>query len=113
MGHFVYILQSEENDRYYVGRSQNPQRRLKHHNTTSTGFTSRYRPWKLAYTHEFSTTAEAVEAETLIKGWKSRKMTRYVIEERSSWKSASSSACGCYADSVGMRGRIQPGEPKA
>jgi putative endonuclease len=79
MGHFVYILQSEENDRYYVGRSKNPERRLEHHNTTSTGFTSRYRPWELVFTQEFPTKDDAVTAEQLIKGWKSRKMTRYVI----------------------------------
>lgn len=80
MSHFVYILQSEENDRYYVGRSQNPERRLEHHNTTSTGFTSRYRPWELVFTQEFATKEEAVEAEQLIKSWKSKKMTRYVVD---------------------------------
>ena len=37
MSHFVYILQSEKKGRYYVGRSQNPENRLKHHNSTSTG----------------------------------------------------------------------------
>ena len=80
MGHSVYILQSKENDRYYVGQSKNPERRLEHHNTTSTGFTSRYRPWELAFIQEFPTKEEAVAAEQLIKNWKSRKMTRYVIE---------------------------------
>ena len=80
MSHFVYILESEANGRYYVGRSQNPRRRVKHHNTTSTGYTSRYRPWELVFTQEFSTKEEAVEAEQLIKSWKSKKMTRYVVE---------------------------------
>jgi len=80
MGHFVYILQSKDNDWYYVGRSKNPEKRLEHHNTTSTGFTSRYRPWELAFKEEFPTEDEAVAAEQLIKDWKSRKVTRYVIE---------------------------------
>ena len=80
MSHFVYILQSEESDRYYIGRSRHPERRLKHHNTTSTGYTARYRPWTLAFTHEFATKDEAIAAEQLIKSWKSRKMTRYVME---------------------------------
>ena len=80
MSHFVYILQSEENDRFYVGRSQNPERRLDHHNSTSTGFTSRYRPWTLVFTEEFPTKEKAIEAERLIKSWKSKKMTRYVVE---------------------------------
>jgi putative endonuclease len=80
MGHFLYILQSADNGRYYVGRSQNPERRLEHHNTTSTGFTSRYRPWALVFTQEFPTKQKAIAAEQLLKEWKSRKMTRYVIE---------------------------------
>jgi predicted GIY-YIG superfamily endonuclease len=80
MSHAVYILQSEENGRYYVGRSQNPEARVEHHNTTSTGFTARYRPWRLVFQQEFDTKDEAIEAEQLIKGWKSRKMTRYVVE---------------------------------
>jgi len=80
MSHFVYILQSEDNDRYYVGRSKTPEKRLEHHNTTSTGFTSRFRPWELVFKQEFPTREEAVAAEQLIKDWKSRKMTRYVID---------------------------------
>ena len=64
----------------YVGESSDPARRVEHHNSTSTGFTARYRPWTLVFTQEFPTKEEAVEAEQLIKSWKSRKMTRYVIE---------------------------------
>ncbi len=82
MSHFAYILQSEETDRFYVGRSQNPERRVEPHNTTSTGFTSRYRPWELVFTHEFATKEEEVRSEQLIKSWKSKKMTRYVVEEK-------------------------------
>jgi len=60
MGHFVYILQSEENGRYYIGESTDPERRLTHHNSTSTGFTARYRPWQLVFAQEFPTKEEAV-----------------------------------------------------
>jgi len=80
MAHFVYILQSEDNDQYYVGRSKTPETRLKHHNTTSTGFTSRYRPWELVFTEEFPSKDDAIAAEQMIKDWKSRKRTRYVVE---------------------------------
>ena len=76
----MYILESEQNGRYYVGISSDPERRLRHHNSTSTGFTARYRPWTLVFTEAFPTKDRALQAEALIKGWKSRKMTRYVIE---------------------------------
>jgi len=80
MGHFVYILQSEDSGRYYIRRSKTPEKRLQHHNSTSTGFIARYRPWELVFTQEFSTKESAVAAEQLTKNWKSRKMTRYVVE---------------------------------
>lgn len=80
MAHSVYILQSEDNDRYYVGQSKNPKTRLEHHDTTSTGVTSRYRPWKLVFKQELPTKDKAVAAEQMITDWKSRPMTRYVIE---------------------------------
>ena len=80
MGYSLYILESKQNGRYYVGISSDPERRLTHHNATSTGFTARYRPWSLVFAETFSTKQKARKAEQLIKGWKSRKMTRYVID---------------------------------
>lgn len=77
--HALYILQSETADRFYVGRSSNPERRLQHHNTTSSGFTARYRPWSLVFVEWFPTKHQAIAAEQLVKRWKSKKMTRYVI----------------------------------
>ncbi|TKS56921.1 GIY-YIG nuclease family protein [Mesohalobacter halotolerans] len=45
---YVYILFSEKFDKYYVGSSQNPWKRLQIHNTsTFNTFTSKYRPWVL------------------------------------------------------------------
>ena len=84
--HALYILQSETADRFYVGRSSNPERRLQHHNATSTGFTARYRPWRLVFAEWFPSKQQAVAAERLVKSWKSKKMTRYVIDGRISLK---------------------------
>lgn len=39
-----------------------------------------YRPWQLVYTQKFSTIEDALAAEKVVKEWKSRKMTRYVVE---------------------------------
>jgi putative endonuclease len=80
MSCWLYILESEANRRFYVGISTNPERRLKHHNTTETGFTARYRPWRLVFSQQFDSEREARTAERKIKDWKRRKMTRLVIE---------------------------------
>ncbi|MBA4313095.1 MAG: excinuclease ABC subunit C [Chlorobiaceae bacterium] len=79
MGYSVYILQSERFDRYYVGQSENPERRLEFHNSIEKGFTSRYRPWKLIYKKEYLTREEAIRSEKLIKAWKSKEKIRKLV----------------------------------
>jgi putative endonuclease len=70
----VYILQSQISGKYYIGSSENPQRRLVFHNSVEKGFTARYRPWEIVYTKEFSDKHLAQVAERKIKSWKSRIM---------------------------------------
>ena len=85
-GHFLYVLRSEQANRFYVGVSANPRLRLKRHNTTSTGFTARYRPWSLVYQHFFPTKQEALAAERKAKAWKSKRMIqRLIAGEISPW----------------------------
>lgn len=71
MSHFIYILQSKDDGPYYLGRSQNPERRVEHHNTTSTGFPSRYWPWELVFKQMFSAKGGAVEVGQPIESRKS------------------------------------------
>ena len=80
MSCFVYILESVKRERFYIGSSMDPIRRLYYHNTTEKGFTSRYRPWKIVFTKEFHTKTEAMSTERMIKRWKSRKMVEKLIQ---------------------------------
>ena len=82
MGYWVYILYSESGKRYYVGQSENPERRLGNHTTIEKGYTSRYRPWRLVYTKEFRGRETAKRVEGKIKSWKSRKMIEKLIGGR-------------------------------
>lgn len=77
--YFLYILKSGTVDRYYVGISSNPARRLEFHNTFEKGFTSRYRPWRIVFTKAYPSKAEAHAAEKMVKGWKSRRMIERLI----------------------------------
>ena len=79
MNYFFYILRSQQREIYYYGSSDDPDRRLGYHNSESKGFTQRYRPWSIIFRHRFDTRAEAEAAERLVKGWKSKKMTRLLI----------------------------------
>ena len=77
--YYLYILKSKIIDKYYIGISQNPQKRIKYHNTFEKGFTSRYRPWEIVYTKKFNNKNLAMKAEKKLKNWKSRKMIERVI----------------------------------
>ena len=79
MEHFLYILKSKSADKFYIGISQNPERRLEYHNTLEKGFTSRYRPWVIVFTQEFNSKSNALKVERKIKNWKSRIMTQRVV----------------------------------
>ena len=79
MNYFIYILHSISANKYYVGSSEDPQRRLFFHNTIEKGFTSRYRPWTLAFTKSFPTKAEAQQMERKIKKWKSKSILLRII----------------------------------
>lgn len=79
MSCYIYILQSIAFEKYYVGVSDNPELRLTFHNSIEKGFTSRYRPWEIKFTKEYSTKIEAMKVERKIKSWKSKVMIKRVI----------------------------------
>ena len=80
MSHWINILKSESADRYYIGQSENPERRLEFHNLIEKGFTSRYRPWKLVFKKECGNRTEAIRLEKKIKGWKSKILIQKLIK---------------------------------
>ena len=46
--YYLYILYSEKYDRYYVGQTNDPERRLEEHNSAlKNSYTAKYRPWKM------------------------------------------------------------------
>ena len=69
----VYILYSEQFDRFYVGQTDNITIRLERHNAGTVKSTKAYIPWKIVYTQEFETRSQAVRREHEIKKKKSRK----------------------------------------
>ncbi len=80
MVYYLYILRSQIKETYYYGSSENPDRRLSYHNAEGKGYTQRYRPWNIVYTHPFDTKQQAQKAERIVKNWKSKKMIRLLIE---------------------------------
>ena len=78
---FVYIIESVSSKRYYVGQTENLEKRLNSHNLGRNLSTKPYTPWKLKWWKEFSTRSEAVMMERRLKSIRKRiGLERYVIE---------------------------------
>jgi putative endonuclease len=67
MNYFVYILQSEIDQSYYIGYSQDVNKRLVEHNLGTSTYTSRKKPWKIVYTESVQTKTEALKRERFLK----------------------------------------------
>ena len=78
---FTYILRCSDRS-YYVGHTDELERRLVEHETGATrGYTATRRPAELVWFQEFPTREEAKAAEAQIKRW-SRRKKEALIEGR-------------------------------
>jgi putative endonuclease len=81
---FVYLLQSESSRRFYVGSTDNLNRRVAEHQRGKSLATRGRDPWNLVYTEQFDSLADARRREFEIKRWKSAQAIRFLIAKRSS-----------------------------
>ncbi len=69
MKYYIYILYSIDFDKYYVGYSEDPEKRLFEHNhPIHAKFTSKYIPWELkSYFFVSENKADVIRVERCIK----------------------------------------------
>jgi predicted GIY-YIG superfamily endonuclease len=66
--HYVYVLQSQvDPDRFYVGETGVPDRRVAEHNAGKSIHTNKYKPWKLCVCIGFSDRTKAISFEKYLK----------------------------------------------
>jgi putative endonuclease len=75
----VYILYSVIKDKYYVGQTEDLERRLAVHNMRNNMGTS---DWKLKYYESFETRSEAMKRESEIKSKKRRSYLEGLIKNQ-------------------------------
>jgi putative endonuclease len=80
MSYFTYIIKSQRNGKYYVGSSDDVQRRLQDHNWSRTPSTKTGIPWKLVYFEKYDTRSEAMTREYEIKAKKSKSYIDFLIQ---------------------------------
>ena len=75
----VYILFSSSIDKYYVGYTNDLERRLTEHNRKKGKYTDGGIPWRLVYQEEYESKIEAMNREKFIKSQKSRQYILSII----------------------------------
>ena len=77
----IYILKSSISNKYYIGHTQNLDKRLERHNTGFSQYTKKFMPWKLIYTEDFETRGEAIKREKQIKRYKGGEAFKRLIKK--------------------------------
>jgi len=69
--YFVYVLWSASGRLFYIGATEDPQKRLEQHNQAWSGWTARHKPWTLVYTAKCPNYRSARKLELELKAQKS------------------------------------------
>ncbi len=78
--HYLYILQSEETGKYYVGESSDVEKRLEKHISGRTNYGKRNTGIKLVFKEAVINRSEAKKLESFLKRQKSRKFIDKFID---------------------------------
>lgn len=70
--YYTYILQSQQDDSFYIGVTEDLLIRLKEHNSGLSKYTSRKKPWKLVYYEKYETLSDSRKREIFLKRQKNR-----------------------------------------
>lgn len=74
--HFVYSLESEDGNHWYVGVTNNVDRRLEEHNTGKSVHTNKHKPWRLQSYTAFIDRKRAEEFELYLKSHSGRAFSK-------------------------------------
>jgi len=78
-------LYSERIDKYYIGISADPLKRLNSHNNYPSGWTKHGVPWTLVFQKEFESKQTAMKWEKFIKQQKRRDIIDLIIGGNFNW----------------------------
>ena len=84
MPYYLYIIQSQTGESYYIGTSRDLTERIERHNQGRSKYTRTKRPWNLVYVEEHPDRSSAMKREYAIKRRKSKDYLAKLIEKFSS-----------------------------
>lgn len=87
MKYYVYVLQSEKDNHFYVGMTNNISRRLREHNSGQNQSTKSRVPFRLILSEEYNERNEARDREKQLKSGFGREYVKQIV---AGWSSSSS-----------------------
>jgi len=82
MNYLTYILFSPSCQRFYIGQTQDIQKRLDRHNKGQVKSTKTCRPWELVHFESFPSRSEAFKLEQKLKSFKSQSYLQQWIHNK-------------------------------
>jgi len=79
--YFTYIIESETNHRWYIGHTNNINRRLDEHSSGQNISTRGKGPWKLIFLRDFDSNLKATRFELELKRLKNKKFIKKEYSE--------------------------------
>ena len=80
MPHYLYILQSLKDGKFYIGETTDVDARLKFHNSGLQRSTCSRIPFRIVMVEEYANRGEALKREKQIKSWKGGQAFKRLIE---------------------------------
>ena len=87
---YVYIMSNKNATTYYIGVTNNLERRVKEHKNNLSEFTSRYKLHYLVYFEQFDNIENAICREKQLKGWKRNWKIKLIQEKNNNFSDLSS-----------------------
>jgi putative endonuclease len=82
---FVYILTNKSRDVFYIGVTNDVQRRMSQHGESQLGFAGRYNLNLLVHVEQFPDAQSAIAREKQLKGWRRSKKIALITRANPHW----------------------------
>jgi len=84
MNYYTYILYNIENDKFYIGQTNNLVRRVKEHNSNKSIYTAKYQgKWRLVYYKIHDLRVESMKQEKDLKKQKNKNFYKKFVKNNS------------------------------
>jgi putative endonuclease len=80
MPHYVYIIRSLKDHKFYIGETADVKERVNYHNSGGQRSTKGRSPFELVLFEEYQNRSEALRREKQIKSWKGGNSFRKLIQ---------------------------------